>query len=120
MRIDKYLWAVRLFKTRTLAADACKSGKILICDVQVKPSREIQVGETFMIKHPPVLFTYKVKAELNNRVGAKLVPDYMEDRTPPEIHEKLKLIALEKNVIRDRGTGRPTKRERRDLDDLMQ
>lgn len=118
IRIDKYLWAVRLFKTRSLAAEACKKGRILINDMAVKPSREIKADEVFELKRNPVVYKYRVKEILKNRVGAKLVANYLEDITP---QEELFKLDIEKNMPyfkRDRGTGRPTKKDRRDIDRL--
>ena len=118
-RIDKYLWSVRLYKTRSNATDACKKKQVLIQDQAVKPSRLVQEGEDFKIKHPPVFKVYKIKQILHNRVGAKLVPEYLEEITPVEYLETLDII--NKNIVlkRDRGTGRPTKKERRDLEDYF-
>ena len=119
MRIDKFLWSVRLFKTRSLATDACKNGRVLINEMPVKPSREIKVGNEFWVKNPPIVMRYKVKDELKSRVGAKLVPDYLINITPEEDLEQLRLVRDAKVQFRDRGAGRPTKKERRDLDDFM-
>lgn len=118
LRIDKWLWAVRIFKTRSQAADACKKGKILIDDVQVKPSRVIKVGEIIMVKYPPVNYQYKVLGLLGKRQSAKVVVDYVEDITPEEEKAKLDIKRFSGFEIRDRGVGRPTKRERRLIDDL--
>ncbi len=114
-RIDKYLWSVRLFKTRSKASDACKQKKILIDDLSVKPSRSITVNEIIKIKHPPAYRLYKVKQVLSNRVGAKLVPDYLEEITPPEILETIEVARKDILPRREKGTGRPTKKDRRDL-----
>lgn len=118
VRIDKFLWAVRLYKTRSLAANACKSGRVLINDLPVKSSRVINKGDTFMLKKPPVVYIYKVKELLSNRVGAKLVADYLEDLTSEEELQKLEMNSGVVYMKRDRGTGRPTKKERRDIDKL--
>jgi len=117
-RIDKCLWAVRLFKTRTLAAEACKKGRIIINGLEVKPSHEVKQGETILVRKLPLVFTVKVKALTHNRLPAKRVPEFMDDLTSPEELEKLK---LNDNTFfrRDKGTGRPTKRERRLLDDII-
>jgi ribosome-associated heat shock protein Hsp15 len=117
-RIDKWLWAVRLFKTRTLAAEACKKGRIIINGLEVKPSREVKQGETILVRKLPLVYTVKVKALTHNRLPAQRVPEFMEDLTSPEELEKLK---LNDNTFfrRDKGTGRPTKRERRLLDDII-
>ncbi len=118
LRIDKWLWAVRIFKTRSQAADACKKGKILIDEVPVKPSRIIKKGEIVFVKNPPVTYQYKVLGLLGNRQSAKIVVDYVEDVTPEEEKEKLEIKRFTGFEIRDRGIGRPTKRERRLIDQL--
>lgn len=118
VRIDKFLWAVRLYKTRSQAADACKNGRILINDMPVKSSRVINKGDIFMLKKPPVVYIYKAKELLSNRVGAKLVADYLENLTSEEELQKLELNSQVGSMKRDRGTGRPTKKERRDIDKL--
>jgi len=118
VRIDKFLWAVRLYKTRSLAADACKSGRILINDLPVKTSRLINTGDVFMLKKPPIIYIYKVKEVLSNRVGAKLVTNYLENLTSEEELLKLEINIRAGFIKRDRGTGRPTKKERRDIDKL--
>jgi ribosome-associated heat shock protein Hsp15 len=118
LRIDKWLWAVRIFKSRSLASEACKKGKVLIDKVQVKPSRVIKIGEIISIKRLPVVYQYKVLGLLGKRQAAKIVVDYVEDITPEE--EKMKLD-LQHNTgfeLRDRGIGRPTKRERRLIEEL--
>jgi ribosome-associated heat shock protein Hsp15 len=116
IRIDKYLWSVRLYKTRSLASEACRKGKILINNIQVKPSRLIQNDEIITVKKPPVIYTYKVKEPIENRVGAKLVEQYMTDLTPEEEKAKLDINQSVMTVYRDKGTGRPTKKERRVID----
>lgn len=120
MRIDKYLWTVRLFKTRSLAAEACKNGRVLINELPTKPSRELKEGDEFWIKNPPIFMRYQVKAMPKSRVGAKLVPDYLIHVTPEPDLEQLKLIREAKNQFRDKGTGRPTKKDRRELDDFLE
>ncbi len=115
VRIDKYLWSVRLFKTRSLAAEACKKNRVLINDVTVKSSRVIKVGTEFSIKQPPIIKSYRIIQTLGKRVGAKLVADYLEDITSADELEKLELIKNSYSGIRDRGAGRPTKRDRRDI-----
>ncbi len=116
-RIDKWLWVVRLFKTRTLAAEACKKGRIIINGIEVKPSHEVKTGEIILVRKLPVVYTVKVKALTHNRLPAQKVNDYMEDLTSPEELEKLKL-ADSTFFKRDRGSGRPTKKDRRLLDNL--
>lgn len=118
-RIDKWLWAVRLFKTRSLATEACKANRILIGDVPIKPSREIRVGELVWIKRPPVVYRFRVLALPANRLPAKEVEAYREDITPPEELLKLDMATSGAFAVRDRGTGRPTKKERRDLEELL-
>ena len=114
-RIDKYLWSVRLFKTRSLAADACKNKKILVNDIPVKPSRTIKTGDIFKVKTPPEYREFKVKQALSNRVGAKLVADFLTEITPQEVLDIIKLTNEHTGINRQRGTGRPTKKDRRDL-----
>mgnify|MGYP001015525240 FL=1 len=116
VRIDKWMWAVRIFKTRTVALDACKKGRVLINNVSVKPSRMIRVGDVVQVRKPPVTFSFKVLGLSDKRMGAKLVPQFMENVTPPEQYEILELNKICGFVDRQRGTGRPTKKERRDLD----
>ena len=116
VRIDKWLWAVRLFKTRSLAAEACKKGKIIIQNVQVKPSRNVKVGDVVCVRKNPVLFSFKVLALSENRMNAKLVPGFMENVTTPDQLELLELARIAAQTGRDRGTGRPTKKERRTID----
>jgi ribosome-associated heat shock protein Hsp15 len=120
IRIDKWLWAVRLFKTRTLAADACKKGKVIVQNVQVKPSRNVKVGDIVSIKRNPILFSFKVLALSENRMNAKLVADFMLNVTTPDQLELIELAKLAGQTGRDRGTGRPTKKERRELDDFIE
>ncbi|MCQ2193276.1 MAG: RNA-binding S4 domain-containing protein [Paludibacteraceae bacterium] len=119
VRIDKWLWAVRLFKTRSMAADACKKGRIARNGNNLKPSHEIRVGDTIQVKRPPVTYSFKVLALSENRMGAKLVPGFMENVTPAEQLEILEMTKFSINGRRDRGTGRPTKRERRQLMDYI-
>jgi len=114
-RIDKWLWAVRVFKTRSLATEACKAGKIRVAENAVKPSREVRQGMVISVQAGPITRTLKVVQLLQNRVGAKLVSEYMQDLTPEEEYAKLELIK-QQPFRRDRGAGRPTKKERRDID----
>ncbi|MDD5185481.1 MAG: RNA-binding S4 domain-containing protein [Paludibacter sp.] len=120
VRIDKWLWAVRLFKTRTLASEACKKGKIIIQNIQVKPSRNVKVGDVISIKRNPILFSFKVLALSENRMNAKLVAGFMENVTTPDQLELIELAKLAGQSGRDRGAGRPTKKERRDLEDFVE
>ncbi len=119
IRIDKYLWAIRAFKTRSEAADACKGGKVRVGEDIAKPSREVKVGDILNVRKGAVTLSWRVKRLLGNRVGASLVPEYAEDITPEE--ERAKLEAPHENIFlhRDRGTGRPTKKDRRILDKIM-
>lgn len=118
VRIDKWLWAVRIFKTRTLAAEACKKGRVIINGIEVKPSHEVKTGETIFIRKLPVVYTIKVKALTQNRLPAQRVPEFIDDLTSAEELEKLKL-GEHAFFKRDRGAGRPTKKERRLLDDIL-
>ena len=120
LRIDKWLWAVRIFKTRSLASEACKKGRVLIENVQVKPSRIIKIGEVVIIKMPPVTYSYLVKGLLGKRQSAKIVADYVENITPEEELIKLDIKRFAGFEIRDRGVGRPTKKERRLIDELKE
>ncbi len=118
LRIDKWLWAVRIFKTRSQASEACKKGRVLIDNIQVKPSRVIKIGEIISIKRPPVIYQYKVLGLLGKRQSAKIVVDYVKDITPESETEKLNIQRYTGFEIRDRGVGRPTKRERRLIEEL--
>lgn len=120
VRIDKWLWAVRLFKTRSIAAEACKSGKVIIGSTAVKPSRNVKVGDIVCIKRNPILFSFKVLALSENRMNAKLVIGFMENVTTADQLELIELAKLAGQTGRDRGTGRPTKKERRELDDFIE
>jgi ribosome-associated heat shock protein Hsp15 len=120
VRIDKWLWAVRLFKTRTQAADACKKGKVIIHNVPVKPSRNVKAGDVVSIKRNPFLFSFKVLALAENRMNAKLVIDFVENVTTADQLELIELAKLGGRMGRDRGTGRPTKKERRELEDFVE
>jgi ribosome-associated heat shock protein Hsp15 len=118
IRIDKWLWAVRVFKTRSMATNACKKGKVLIDDISAKPSRSVKIGEIIQVKNPPIMKTFKVKGPLGKRVSAKLAVQYVEDLTPEEEIEKLRLSRSDFFGFREKGAGRPTKKERRILDKL--
>lgn len=120
VRVDKWLWAVRIFKTRTLASEACKKGRVVIGGQTVKPSRVLRVGEVIVVRKPPVEYSFRVLALLNNRVGAKLVSEYMENVTPREQYELLELQRISGFVDRAKGLGRPTKKERRDLEQFAE
>ncbi|NOZ35516.1 MAG: RNA-binding S4 domain-containing protein [Chlorobi bacterium] len=119
-RADKFLWSVRLYKTRNKAAEACKKKLVSIEDSFLKPSRPVQFGDEIKIKHPPVFRIYKVKQILHNRVGAKLVENYIEEITPWEYLDILDVINKNVALNRERGTGRPTKKDRRDLQNFFE
>ena len=116
VRIDKWMWATRLFKTRTIAVEACKKNRVSIGGVNVKPSRMIKVGDILQIRKPPITFSFKVLDITEKRMGAKLVPQYLENVTPPEQYELLEMNKISGFVDRAHGLGRPTKKERRDLE----
>ena len=118
VRIDKWIWAMRIFKTRTIAADACKKGRVMIGDTPVKPSRTVKVGDTVKVRKPPVTYSFRVLALTENRLGAKLVPDYLENITPKSELDMLDMVKISGFVDRRMGLGRPTKREGRQLEDF--
>ena len=118
-RVDNWLWAVRVFKIRSLAADACKKGRVLMQGVAVKPSRELKVGDVLQVRRNPIIYTFKVVALTQNRVGANLVPQFMENVTAPDQLELLQCLTLDQSNRRAKVLGRPTKKERRDLDDFF-
>ncbi|MBQ8607049.1 MAG: RNA-binding S4 domain-containing protein [Bacteroidaceae bacterium] len=117
-RIDKWLWAVRVFKTRTLAADACKKGRITMGGSPIKPSRIIKPGDVIEVRKSPITYSFKVLQAIENRVGAKLVPEVMENVTPPAQYELLEMSRISGFIDRARGTGRPTKKDRRSLEEF--
>ena len=117
VRIDKYLWAVRIYKTRTLATEACRKGRITMDDAPAKPSRMVTMGDVIEVKKPPVVYSYRIKDPIEKRVGAKIVDQYVENITPEEEMQKLEMQD-DFFVKRDRGAGRPTKKQRRLLDDI--
>ena len=119
VRIDKFLWAMRIYKTRSIAADACKNGRITMNGIQLKPSRTFHVGDTFSVRKGPITYTYRILQLCQNRLGAKLVPEYLRDITSKEQLELLELARLAGQSGRDRGTGRPTKKDRRDIEVFM-
>ena len=119
VRIDKWSWAVRIFKTRSQATEACKKGHIIIKDLPVKPSHHVHVGDVIQVRKPPYTRRFKVLALAEKRMSAGLVPNFSEDVTPPE---EIALQEMQKNmrwITREKGTGRPTKKDRRDLDDFF-
>ena len=115
-RIDKWLWASPIFKTRSIAADACKNGRVTIGGVNVKPSRMVKVGETVRVRKPPITYSFRILKTIEQRVGAKLLPEIYENVTAPEQYELLEMTRISGFVDRARGTGRPTKKDRRSLD----
>ena len=118
-RLDKFLWAARIFKTRTIAADACKNGRVMIDGVKQKPSRMVKEGDVIQVRKPPITYSFKILQAIQNRVGAKLGPEIMENVTTPDQYELLEMNRISGFVNRARGTGRPTKKERRELDDFV-
>ena len=119
-RIDKWLWAARIYKTRTLASDACKNGRITINGALAKPSRTVKVGDQVGVKKSPITYSFRVLQTIEKRVGAKLLPEVFENVTPPEQYELLEMNRISGFVDRARGTGRPTKKDRRALDDFAE
>lgn len=119
VRIDKYLWAIRVFKTRSEATDACNGGKVKIAGVNAKASKQVKPGDVIEIRKGSAQFTYRVIALTEARMGAQLVPDFAENLTPDSEMEKLRVPRETVQFQRDRGTGRPTKKDRRILDDLI-
>lgn len=117
-RIDKWMWAVRIFKTRTIAAEACKKGRVTIGGSQVKAARMIKAGDVIQVKKSPITYSFKVLQAIEKRVGAKLVSEYMENVTTPDQYELLEMSKISGFVNRARGTGRPTKKDRRNLEDF--
>ena len=118
-RIDKWMWAARIFKTRTIAAEACKKGRIQLNGAQAKPSRMVKPGDVIQVRKPPVTYSFKVLQAIEKRVGAKLVPEIMENVTTPDQYELLEMNKISGFVNRAKGTGRPTKKDRRDLDEFF-
>lgn len=115
-RIDKWLWAARIFKTRSIAADAIKNGRVTIGGMNVKPSRMVKVGETVNVRKPPITYSFKILKAIEQRVGAKLIPEIYENVTAADQYELLEMNRISGFVNRQRGTGRPTKKDRRDMD----
>jgi ribosome-associated heat shock protein Hsp15 len=116
VRMDKFLWAVRIYKTRTLAAEACSKGQVVIDNIPVKPSRHVKSGEIIFIRKSPILHSYKVLEILHSRLPAEKVKNFIVEITPEEEFNKIEMLKLQQNAFRDRGTGRPTKRDRREID----
>ncbi len=120
VRIDKYLWSIRVFKTRSEATDACKGGKVRVNGNDIKPSRDVKVGDVIVVRKGAVTYTYKVLALIDKRQGAALVPNYAENLTPQEELDKLRAPVETFFLKRDRGAGRPTKKDRRQMDALWE
>ena len=119
-RVDKWLWAARIFKTRTIAAAACKKGQVSIGGTQLKPSRMVKVGDIIDVRKAPITYSFKILQAIEHRVGAKLIPEVLENVTRPEQYELLEMSKISGFVNRARGTGRPTKKERRALDEFKE
>ena len=119
-RIDKWLWAVRIYKTRSIAAEACKKGHVSIGERTAKPAHNVRVGDIVNVKKTPITYSFKVLQCAEHRVGAKLVPELMENVTPQEQYNILEMSRMSGFIDRARGTGRPTKKERRDLDTFVE
>jgi ribosome-associated heat shock protein Hsp15 len=116
VRIDKWMWATRIFKTRTIASDACRKNRVSVGGVTVKPSRMIKPGDVISVRKPPVTYSFRVLDVTEKRMGAKLVPQYLENITPPEQYELLEMNKISGFVDRAKGLGRPTKKDRRELE----
>lgn len=117
-RVDKWLWAARIFKTRTIAAAACKKGQVSIGGAQLKPARMVKVGDIIDVRKPPITYSFRILQAIERRVGAKLIPEVLENVTKAEQYELLEMSKISGFVDRARGTGRPTKKERRALDEF--
>ena len=118
-RIDTWLWAARIFKTRSIAVDAIKNGRVTMNGMNVKPSRMVKVGEVVSVRKPPVTYSFKILKTIEQRVGAKLIPEIYENITPADQYELLEMNRISGFIDRARGTGRPTKKERRALDEFI-
>jgi len=118
-RVDKYLFAMRIYKTRSMAADACKKGRVTMHGMELKPSRTFKIGDKFSVRKGPITFSYEVLQLSENRLGAKLVPNFMRDITSQDQLELLELARLAGKSGRDRGTGRPTKKDRREIEQFI-
>ena len=118
-RVDKWLWAARIFKTRTIAADACKNGRVAVNGVNVKPSRMVKAEDVISVRKPPVTFSFRLLKPIEQRVGAKMLPDIYENVTAQDQYDLLEMTRISGFVDRARGTGRPTKKERRQIDAFL-
>ena len=119
-RLDKWLWAARIFKTRSMAADACKNGRVTVCGANAKPSRTVKTGETISVNKPPITYSFKILNAIETRVGAKLIPQVYEDATDPKQYELLEMSRISGFIDRARGMGRPTKKDRRAMDAFVE
>lgn len=119
-RLDKWLWAARIFKTRSMAADACKNGRVTVNGANAKPSRTVKAGETVHVKKPPVTYSFKILNAIETRVGAKLIPQVYENVTDPKQYELLEMSRISGFIDRARGTGRPTKKDRRAMESFVE
>lgn len=117
-RVDKWLWAARIFKTRTMAAAACKKGQVTLGGAQLKASRMIKEGDVISVRKPPITYSFRILQAIEKRVGAKLLPEILENVTTPDQYELLEMSKISGFVNRAKGTGRPTKKDRRDLDEF--
>lgn len=115
VRVDKWLWATRVFKTRSIATDACKKGRVTKSGITIKPSHGVKVGDIISVRKPPITYSFEVLALIENRVGAKLVPDYLKNITTPDQYELLEMTRISGFVNRQKGLGRPTKKDAREL-----
>ena len=120
VRIDKWMWATRIFKTRTIAADACKKNRVMIGGVNMKPSRMVKVGDVIQVRKPPITYAFEVLALTDRRMGAKLVPNYLKNVTTPDQYEILEMNKISGFVNRAKGLGRPTKKDRRELEQFTE
>ena len=117
-RVDKWLWAARIFKTRSIAAQACKNGRVTKGGVNLKPSHNVKVGDIIDVKKPPITYSFKILKTIEQRVGAKLLPEIYENVTAASQYELLEMSRISGFIDRQKGTGRPTKKDRRALDDF--
>ena len=120
VRIDKWMWATRIFKTRTIAADACKKNRVMIGGVNMKPSRMVKVGDVIQVRKPPITYSFEVLALTDRRMGVKLVPNYLKNVTTPDQYEILEMNKISGFVNRAKGLGRPTKKDRRELEQFTE
>ena len=120
VRIDKWMWATRIFKTRTIAADACKKNRVMSGGVNMKPSRMVKVGDIIQVRKPPITYSFEVLALTDRRMGAKLVPNYLKNVTTPDQYEILEMNKISGFVNRAKGLGRPTKTDRRELEQFTE